>query len=145
VRDLAASTALWSKSGIAVAAGAITTADGIVIDLVADRTLTEPVRLGTVTIATVAPEETKAWYAKQFGTEIPGVRLEFMKVATPPAPTRGRALDHLGFEVKGLEAFCQKLDGRRAFNARSRLHQASNSTTAIAFPDRYPWGHVHWS
>ena len=26
-----------------------------------------------------------------------------------PAPTRGRALDHIGFEVDDLEAFCEKL------------------------------------
>ena len=25
-------------------------------------------------------------------------------------PTKGRALDHVGFEVKNLEAFCRKLE-----------------------------------
>jgi catechol 2,3-dioxygenase-like lactoylglutathione lyase family enzyme len=25
------------------------------------------------------------------------------------APTKGRAIDHIGFEVRGLEAFCKKL------------------------------------
>ena len=28
----------------------------------------------------------------------------------PVVGTRGRALDHIGFEVKGLEAFCRKLE-----------------------------------
>jgi hypothetical protein len=26
--------------------------------------------------------------------------------------TRGRALDHIGFEVKGLEAFCKQLEAQ---------------------------------
>jgi hypothetical protein len=26
------------------------------------------------------------------------------------APTRGRVLDHIGFEVNNLEAFCKKLE-----------------------------------
>ena len=138
VRDLGASTALWAKSGIVVTAGAITTADGIVIQLVGDKALTEPVRMGTVTIATVAPEETRAWYARSFGAEIPGVHLEFTKAATAPAPTKGRALDHIGFDVKGLEAFCQKLDaaGVKLDRPYTKL---PNSDTAIAFLTD-PWG-----
>ena len=32
-----------------------------------------------------------------------------MKAETAPAPTKGRSLDHIGFEVKGLEEFCKKL------------------------------------
>ena len=27
-------------------------------------------------------------------------------------PTKGRALDHIGFEVNGLEAFCKKLEAQ---------------------------------
>ncbi len=27
------------------------------------------------------------------------------------APTKGRMLDHIGFEVKNLEAFCRRLEG----------------------------------
>jgi hypothetical protein len=41
---------------------------------------------------------------------LPGVELTFAPSTTPVAPTRGRVLDHIGFEVKGLEAFCRKLE-----------------------------------
>jgi len=44
------------------------------------------------------------------GAEVPGVRLNFSKSPTPTVPTKGRVLDHIGFEVKGLEAFCKKLE-----------------------------------
>jgi hypothetical protein len=38
------------------------------------------------------------------------VRSISKKSARPPAPTKGRALDHIGFEIVGLEAFCKKLE-----------------------------------
>jgi catechol 2,3-dioxygenase-like lactoylglutathione lyase family enzyme len=62
----------------------------------------------------------RAWYAKHFGAAtptatnpnamgVPGMSLSFRKTETAQAATKGRSLDHLGFEVKDLEAFCKKL------------------------------------
>ena len=47
------------------------------------------------------------------------------------APIKGRSLDHIGFEVKNLEAFCKNLeaDGIKLDRPFTRL---PNSTTAIA-------------
>jgi catechol 2,3-dioxygenase-like lactoylglutathione lyase family enzyme len=39
----------------------------------------------------------------------PAGEADFLKAPAPQAPTKGRALDHIGFEVKNLEAFCKKL------------------------------------
>jgi catechol 2,3-dioxygenase-like lactoylglutathione lyase family enzyme len=62
----------------------------------------------------------KDWYARMFGA-VPGKRGQYeavdlpgmnLNVAGPPrgaAPTKGRMLDHIGFEVTGLEAFCARL------------------------------------
>lgn len=66
-------------------------------------------------------EATRAWYVKHFGAvpgrrlkfeaaDLPGVNLTFSPNPTPTLPTKGRAVDHIGFEVKGLEAFCKKLE-----------------------------------
>ena len=54
------------------------------------------------------------------------------------APIKGRSLDHIGFEVKNLEAFCKNLeaDGIKLDRPFTRL---PNSTTAIAFLSD-PWG-----
>jgi catechol 2,3-dioxygenase-like lactoylglutathione lyase family enzyme len=68
----------------------------------------------------------EAWYARVFGAQpgqpggnpatayeakiLPGVNLRYSKNPTPVAATRGRALDHIGFEVSNLEAFCKKLE-----------------------------------
>ena len=62
----------------------------------------------------------KAWYAKVFGgipgkrsnydaVDLPGVNLNFSSAPRPTVPTRGRMLDHLGFEISNLPAFCKKL------------------------------------
>ncbi len=66
------------------------------------------------------------WYAKVFSASpgqpggnpatlyeakvLPGVNLRYSKNPTPVVATRGGALDHIGFEVKNLEAFCKKLE-----------------------------------
>jgi catechol 2,3-dioxygenase-like lactoylglutathione lyase family enzyme len=66
------------------------------------------------------------WYAKVFGATpgqpggtpatlyeakiLPGVNLRYSKNPTPVVATKGGALDHIGFEVKNLEAFCRKLE-----------------------------------
>jgi len=65
--------------------------------------------------------EMRDWYVKVFGAKagtrgvyntanLPGVDLSFGQSATSVTGTRGRVLDHIGFEVKNLEAFCTKLE-----------------------------------
>lgn len=68
-------------------------------------------------------EEAQAWYATMFGgtpgmrwrydaVDLPGINFNFSSRPEIGAPTKGRMLDHIGFEVNNLEAFCQRLEGR---------------------------------
>src|SRR5262249_2334523 len=77
-----------------------------------------------------APEgsvvEAKAWYVKFFGAlpgkrhktedppyeaaDLPGVNMNYAAAHGALQPTKGRALDHIGFEIKNLEAFCRNLE-----------------------------------
>jgi len=61
------------------------------------------------------------WYARHFGgvtgkrwrydaTDLPGINLNFSAAPEALAATRGRRLDHIGFEVQDLEAFCRRLE-----------------------------------
>jgi catechol 2,3-dioxygenase-like lactoylglutathione lyase family enzyme len=105
------------------------------------------VRMERLDFRTVAPAETRDWYVKTFGAEsgllagatpqvyiarLPGLVMYFRKGDAAPAGTRGRGLDHIGFEVKNLEEFCKKLEaaGQKFDRPYGRL---PNSTTAIAF------------
>ena len=146
VRDAAG----WAKSaGVTIENGSATAPDGIVLRVVGDPALASAARMESISIATVAPDEAQAWYVKQFGAapgkagglavaDLPGVKLEFVRAAAAPAPTKGRALDHIGFEVRNLEEFCKKLEasGQKLDRPFTRL---PNSATAIAFLTD-PWG-----
>lgn len=61
------------------------------------------------------------WYVEHFGAtpgkrwrydaaDLPGFNLNFSATSRESAPTRGRRLDHIGLEVRDLEAFCAKLE-----------------------------------
>jgi catechol 2,3-dioxygenase-like lactoylglutathione lyase family enzyme len=96
-----------------------------------------------------AVAETKAWYVKMFGAtpgkrgqfeaaDVPGVNLTFSNSDTPTAGLRGRSLDHIGFEVRNLEAFCKKLEAEgMKFDSPYRKIAALNLAVAF-FTD--PWG-----
>ena len=40
------------------------------------------------------------------------MNLTFGPTPVPTIPTRGRALDHVGFEVQNLKAFCEELKNK---------------------------------
>ena len=96
--------------------------------------------------------EMQAWYAKTFGAkilpanpgsafvqdELPGVLLNFTPSPTPTVGTTGRALDHIGFEIKDLEAFTKKLEaaGIKLDRPYTKVPQLG---IAIAFI-KDPWG-----
>lgn len=99
----------------------ITGPDGLKLELSVDPAATIPVRFHHIHFYTADPVATQAWYAQKFGAkpgkraiwdagDLPGVNLTFAKATAPTAPTINRAIDHIGFEVRDLEAFCKKLE-----------------------------------
>jgi catechol 2,3-dioxygenase-like lactoylglutathione lyase family enzyme len=94
--------------------------DKVKVEFYAAPTLTVPLEHYHVHFFTSDPDGLRAWYVKHFGattttqgtatvTSVPGVAFSFRKTDKPQAATKGRSLDHIGFEVKELEAFCKKL------------------------------------
>src|ERR1700693_2896762 len=96
--------------------------------------------------------EMQAWYAKTFGAtmlpanpgaafvqdQLPGVFLNFTPSPTPTVGTTGRSIDHIGFEIKNLEAFTKKLEaqGIKLDRPYTKVPQLG---IAIAFI-KDPWG-----
>jgi catechol 2,3-dioxygenase-like lactoylglutathione lyase family enzyme len=91
--------------------------------------------------------EAKAWYARMFGG-IPGKRAQYDAVDLPginlnfsggrsTAPTKGRMLDHIGFEVRNLEAFCKRL-GTMGVRFDVPYGKGSDGVARAAITD--PWG-----
>ncbi len=95
--------------------------DDVKVELLENKQQPVPVTLHHIHFFGPQNMEMRAWYAKVFGAkpreaanfpaaDLPGVALNFSASPTPVVGTTGRAVDHIGFEVKNLEAFCKKLE-----------------------------------
>jgi len=95
--------------------------DKVRVEFTEDANLKVPAQFHHIHIAATDQEATRAWYVKTFGGEagkrgnfpsamFPGGEVDFSKAGEAAAPTKGRSLDHIGFEVKDLQAFCKKLE-----------------------------------
>jgi catechol 2,3-dioxygenase-like lactoylglutathione lyase family enzyme len=128
VRDLKASMARVRAGGFQVdenkngVQAFVTSPDGVKIELTEDKALTVPMEFHHIHFYSKSDIETKKWYVETFhakpgrraqfeAADLPGVNLTFA-VAPNSLPTKGRALDHIGFEIKNLEAFCKELEAK---------------------------------
>ena len=71
-------------------------------------------------------------------TDLPGVNLSFSKSDTALPSTKGHVLDHIGFDVKNLEAFCSKLEKDGVKVDRKYTKNAASGTGICFVYD--PWG-----
>jgi catechol 2,3-dioxygenase-like lactoylglutathione lyase family enzyme len=150
--------AQWKAAGVNVLPGNdgrldqawVVTPDGVRIEIQEDRAQTVPIRNGHVHFSLTEAEIPKAvaWYAKTFGgkmgtrnnaavVDLPGVQLRFARADAKQAPTRGRILDHIGFDAKDTAAVAKKLqaDGI-TLDEPMRKSAAGNTITYITDP----WG-----
>jgi catechol 2,3-dioxygenase-like lactoylglutathione lyase family enzyme len=126
--------------------------EDVKVEFVEVKTQTAPIQLHHVHFFGEHRDEMQAWYAKVFGAAaqpanpnqafvmatLPGVTLSFSPSPTPTVATQGRALDHIGFEVRNLEAFTKKLEADGIpLTVSYRRVDALN--IAIAFI-KDPWG-----
>lgn len=126
--------------------------DEVKVELVEARQQTAPVQLHHIHFFGQQNKEMLAWYAKTFGAkprapnpaavfvtaDLPGVALNFTPTPGAMAGTQGRAVDHIGFEVKNLEAFTKKLESDGIKLDRPYTKVAALDI-AIAFV-KDPWG-----
>jgi catechol 2,3-dioxygenase-like lactoylglutathione lyase family enzyme len=158
VNNVQERVAQWKAAGVPVLPGNnnrpdqafVVTPDGVRIEVLEDRTQAVPVRNEHVHLWVPEAEipKAQAWYAKTFGgkmntrnnapvVDLPGVQIRFAKADAKQAPTRGRVLDHIGFDVKDHAAFVKKLqaDGIK-LDEPVRTSAAGNTITYITDP----WG-----
>lgn len=119
------------------------------VELIENTAVTHPIVMHHVHFAAPDVDAMKAWYVKTFAArpstragfesaDLPGVNLTFGGAQEPVVPTRGRALDHIGFEVKNLEAFCQELEA-----AGVKLDRGYTKVPALGIAIAFltdPWG-----
>lgn len=159
VRNVQESLAKWKAAGIQAEPSAtgrpdqayIDTPDGLRIEILEDKNQPWAIRNEHIHFAATEADIPKmqAWYVKEFGghawtrnnapvVELPGVQLRFAKVDKAQSPTAGHTLDHIGFDVKNLDAFLKRLqaDGVKVERPINRDPQTG---AALAFVSD-PWG-----
>lgn len=158
VQNVQDSVAKWKAAGVPVQPGNnnrldqayVTTPDGLKVEILEDKQQNVPIRHEHVHffLPESAIAESQAWYAKIFGArpgvrneapvaDLPGVQLRFAKTATPTVTTKGRILDHIGFDVKDLQGFIKKLEA--AGIKLDRPYTKTDNGGALAFITD-PWG-----
>ena len=159
VQNVQESSARWKAAGVPVLPGNngrtdqafVVTPDELRIEILEDRNQKFPIQHHHVHF--FVPEssipEIQAWYSKIFGAkpgmraqnkaaDIPGANLTFSSTDMPTVTTKGRVLDHIGFDVKNLEAFCKKLE---AAGIKLDRPYTKNPQTGGALAFIYdPWG-----
>src|SRR5213593_5265531 len=121
VKDAAAMKAKLADMSVPVNGPFATFPDNLRVELLEEKNQTLPLVMHHVHLTAPGMEVVKQWYVKTFGAvagtrrDLPaavfnGSELDFLPAQMPAAPTKGRTLDHIGFEVKNLEAFCKKLE-----------------------------------
>ena len=100
--------------------------DDTKVEFVEVKTQKAPIQLHHIHFFTQQNQEMRAWYEKTFGAKdvtpapgaafvqatLPGVALNFTPSPTPTVGTTGRAIDHIGFEIRNLEAFTKQLEAQ---------------------------------
>jgi catechol 2,3-dioxygenase-like lactoylglutathione lyase family enzyme len=124
--------------------------DDVKVELIEMKAQTAPIASHHVHFA--GPQkEMHAWYMQTFGAAaatsanptafisatLPGLTMNF-NAATGTAPTRGRSIDHIGFEVKNLEAFVKGLEAK-GIKLDVAYRAVPERGIAIAFITD-PWG-----
>ena len=125
VKDLAGTSAKLKAAGITLTRDdsleiVATFPDKLKIEFYPAPRLTTPIEHFHAHFYAADVDALRGWYAKHFGAAtptatnanamgIPGMSFSFRKTDAAQAATKGRSLDHIGFEVKDLEAFCKKL------------------------------------
>jgi len=158
VQNVQKQVAEWKAAGVPVAPSNtgrldqayVNTPDGLKIEIFENKNQSMPIQ--SEHIHFFMPDQdiaqSQAWYAKIFGAkpgvsnnapvaDIPGAQLRYRKVDKALAPTKGRVLDHLGFDVKDLKAFIKMLEANNI--KLDRPYSVTNDGIGLIFITD-PWG-----
>jgi catechol 2,3-dioxygenase-like lactoylglutathione lyase family enzyme len=164
VNSVQQQVAKWKAAGVTVLPGGVLpdgknrldqafveTPDGVRIEILEDKTQSVPIRHEHVHFSVPKADigKAQAWYAKTFGgragtrnnapiVDVPGGQLRFAAADTPQARTRGRVLDHIGFDVKDLQAFIKKIEAE-GITLDEPYRKNETTGTAITYITD-PWG-----
>lgn len=156
VKDFDASIAKWKAAGLNVIAGAnpkqafLTAPDDIRIEILEDTSIHNPIEMHHIHLFVPDPHAAQAWYVKTFGAvagkrgrfdtaNVPSAEIAFQKADAPQTPSKGRSVDHIGFEVTRIDEFVKQLQ-TAGIQTEAPIRTSANAPKLrIAFITD-PWG-----
>jgi len=146
----------WKAAGIPIEPGNnpkqmfLTGPDDVRVEIIEDSTITTPVAMHHIHMFLPDPLAAQAWYGKNFGAiagkrgmfdtaTVPGAEFTFTKNDMPQAPTKGRSVDHIGFEVKNIDQFVKTLEAAGIHTEAPIRNSANAAKLRIAYITD-PWG-----
>jgi catechol 2,3-dioxygenase-like lactoylglutathione lyase family enzyme len=156
VKDSAQNVAKWKAAGLTwepgntPGQGFITGPDGVRIEIFENKTISTPVAMHHIHLQVSDPIAAQKWYIEHFGgtagkrgnfdtVNVPGTEITLSKVDTPQAPTKGRSVDHMGFEVKNIDEFVKKLQAT-GVKTDGAIRNSTNAAGIRLVYVTDPWG-----
>lgn len=146
----------WKAAGLKIEAGNnpkqlyLIAPDDVRLEIIEDASISTPVAMHHIHLWVQDPLAAQAWYVKNFGAtpgkrnqfetaNVPGAEITFAKQEAAQAPTKGRSIDHIGFEVTNIDAFVKKLEAAGVPIETQIRNSANASKLRIAYI-MDPWG-----
>jgi catechol 2,3-dioxygenase-like lactoylglutathione lyase family enzyme len=158
VKDFAGASTKWKAAGLnwepnkdpKVEQGFLTGPDGVRVEIYGNASIATPLQMHHIHLMVADPGGAQKWYGQHFGATagkrltfetatVPGTEIALGKADAPLAPTKGRSVDHIGFEVKNLDGFVAKLQAAGIKTDAAIRNSANASGLRIVFITD-PWG-----
>jgi catechol 2,3-dioxygenase-like lactoylglutathione lyase family enzyme len=158
VKDFAGSVARWKAAGLTwepvknpqVGQGFLTGPDSVRIEIYENTSIPTPFLMHHIHLFVPDPLAAQKWYVQTFGAiagkrgqfetaSVPGTEITLAKADAPQVPTKGRSVDHMGFEVKNIDAFVAKLQAA-GIKTDAAVRSSTNASGLRIVYITDPWG-----
>jgi len=156
VKDFDASVAKWKADGLNwekgnnPGQGFLNGPDGVRVEIYENKTMSGPIMMHHIHLFVTDPIAAQKWYVDNFGAtpgkrgafdtaNVPGTEISLNKADKLQVPTEGRVVDHMGFEVKGIDAFVAKLQAA-GIKTDAAIRTSANAAGLRIVYVTDPWG-----
>jgi len=156
VKDFNQAVARWKAAGLNWEPGAnpgqgyLNGPDSVRIEIYENKSISTPMQMHHIHLWVPDTLAAQKWYVDHFGgtpgkraqfdtANVPGTEITFNKVEMRQAPTKGRSVDHMGFEVKNIDAFVAKLQ-TAGIKTDAAIRSSTNASGLRIVYVTDPWG-----
>jgi len=156
VKNFEESAAKWKAAGLTLepgnnpGQGFLTGPDNVRVEIYENKNISAPIQMHHIHLFVPDPGAAQKWYMDNFGAtagkraqyqtaNVPGAEITFTKSDAALAPTKGRSVDHIGFEVQNIDAFVGKLQAA-GIKTDAAIRNSANASGLRIVYIADPWG-----